>query len=162
MHDLIRKSLQKGLLGANAHRNTREVIKDLTPEMARMKTNNFHSSWELLHHIVVWQEAILDGIKGKTVNWKEIGQNFNWPTEEQMVENGNFFELVEKFTRGLNKTDNLIETTDLTKILHLWEDISGFEALLGLLQHNSYHVGQIITVRKMLNIWHLKDWVLED
>ena len=65
MQDVIRKGLKNGLLGANAHRNTREVIKNLTPEMARMKSNKFHSSWELLHHIVVWMDAILEGIEGK-------------------------------------------------------------------------------------------------
>ena len=162
MQDMIKKSLKKGLLGANAHRNTREVVKNLTPAMARRKENNFHSSWELLAHTVVWQDAFLAAIEGKKINWKNIGQKKNWPSPEQMVEDSSFLELVENFKEGIDKAEKLIDSTELDKIVPLWEDLSVFETFLALVQHNSYHVGQIITVRKMLNDWPLKDWILED
>jgi len=46
--------------------------------------------------------------------------------------------------------------------MHLWKDLSSFEALLALIQHNSYHFGQIITVRKILDNWHPEDWIVEE
>ncbi len=131
--------------------------------MARLKPQPiFHSSWELIHHIVIWQDAILAGLKGKTVNWKEIGQKYNWPTTKDMEDDIDFVKLTEKFMGGLKTAEELIDSLDLFKKVSLWEEITGFEAFMGLLQHNSYHSGQIITVRKILGNWHLKDWVLEE
>lgn len=163
MQDQFRKYLKKGLLGANAHRNTREIVKNLTPKMARMKSpRNFHSAWELIHHVVVWQDAILASLEGKAIHWKEIGQKFNWPSPENLEEDSNFHGLIEKYLTGLMKAEKIIDSIDLMAKYTLWEELSGFEALLGLLQHNSYHGGQIIAVRKILDNWHLDDWVLED
>jgi hypothetical protein len=163
MQDFIKASLKKGLLGANAHRDARKVVLKLTPKMARMKSNKiFHSAWELIHHIVVWQDAILNGLEGKVINWKDIGRKNNWPSQEVMADDSNFLGLIENFNNGLEKAKKLIDSIDLFNKVHLWEDLSSFEALLGLVQHNSYHIGQIITVRKILDNWHIEDWVIEE
>lgn len=164
MDDMVKQGLKKGLLGANAHRNTREAIKNLTAEVARQKGDLiFHSSWDLLHHIVNWQEAILDALEqpeGKTFDWKEIGTTSNWPLPSQFTEDANFETLKRKFENGLVRAEKLIDNIVLDQKYQLWQELSGFEALLALIQHNSYHIGQLIMVRKMQANWHLDDWVI--
>ena len=131
--------------------------------MARRKSQDMvHSSWDLIHHIVIWQNAILAGLRGQTIKWKEIGQKHNWPSPEDMEDDANFVGLTQKYLEGLKSAEELMDSIDLFKKVSLWEELSGFEALLGLIQHNSYHIGQIITVRKILGNWHIKDWVLEE
>ena len=91
----------------------------------------------------------------RQVSVSEIGQKYNWPTPKDMEDDANFVGLTEKFIDGLKTAEELMDSIDLFKKITLWEELTGFEALLGLLQHNSYHLGQIITTRKNLGFWTL-------
>ena len=153
MQDMIRKHFKIGLYGTNAHQDLRKSITALTPEIARIRLNNdFHSCWELIHHMVICQDGIVKGLKGEKYDWKEADKN-NWPSEESMLSDANFTLLVGKFINGLKIAEELIETVDLTKMYTLWDRLSGFDAFLVLIQHNSYHIGQLVTVRKTLGKW---------
>ncbi len=152
--DEIIPMVLRGLKGKNTHLPPEKALEGLTPEIARTKPpNNYHSCWELLHHTVVWQEAILEAIMGKEVDWKVISDANNWPGEEYLADDSNFINLVEKLTQGFAKAQELAKTVDLTKPMPAWGDAPVLQAFFVLLQHNSYHLGQIVAVRKMLGNW---------
>jgi uncharacterized damage-inducible protein DinB len=150
----IVKMILKGLEGKNTHLPPSKALEGLTPKIARKTPiNDDHSSWELLHHIVVWQEGIIEAINGKKVDWQAISKNNNWPTEEYVSDDVNFLNLVDKFTKGLLQAKELAKTVDLTKSMPAWGDAPVLQAFFVLLQHNSYHLGQIVVVRKQLGNW---------
>ena len=96
--------IKRGIKGKNTHLPPTKALEDLTPQIARMKPqNNYHSCWELLHHTVVWQEAIFEAIIGKKVDWEKISRENNWPGKEYLTDNSNFIKLIEKFNEGLKK-----------------------------------------------------------
>ena len=81
MKETVVKALVDGLYGKNTHLNPKKVVEGLTPANAKIKPeNDNHSCWELLHHIKIWQKAIVEAIKGKEVDWKDISKNHNWPS----------------------------------------------------------------------------------
>ncbi len=152
--DSIIKAIINGLQGKNTHLLPKKAIEGLDSTTAKQKLGkDTHSSWELLHHLVVWQEGILQAIEGKNVDWKDIDKNHNWPTDEYLKEEINFSNLVHKFEKGLSKAENLVKTVDLYKSMPAWNNEPVIQAYMVLLQHNSYHLGQIVAVRKALGIW---------
>ncbi len=152
--DQIVPMILRGIKGKNTHLPPEKALEGLTPEIARMRPqNDYHSCWELLHHAVVWQEAIFEAILGKDVDWQAISEKDNWPGEEYLADDSNFVNLIEKFTQGLKKAEELAKSMDLTKSMPAWGDAPVLQAYFVLLQHNSYHLGQIVAVRKMLGIW---------
>ena len=152
--DKIIMMITNGLEGKNTHLLPNNALEGLTPKLARETPEDVHHScWELLHHIVVWQEAIFEAINGKKVDWQAISENTNWPTTEQLFDDSNFHNLVDKFSQGLLRAKELAKTVDLSKSMPAWGKAPVIQAFFVLLQHNSYHLGQIVTVRKILGNW---------
>ena len=154
MKETVVKALIGGLYGKNTHLNPKKVVEGLTPANAKIKPkNDLHSCWELLHHVKIWQKAIIEAIKGEEVDWEDISKNYNWPSDEYLSDDQNFINLVKAFENGLTEIENLINTTDLHKPMPAWDSAPVIQAIIVLLQHNSYHYGQIVAVRKSLGIW---------
>lgn len=150
MEHTLRDNLIGGLRGANSHMDPRRLIKGLTPDLARQRPpHSFDSCWELIHHMVVWQNAVLHTLKGEKVDWKNVFAT-DWLKEDQMTIDSDFHELVKKFEAGLDESKELIKTIDLDLVLPFWEEFTAREGIFVILQHNSYHVGQIIAVRRVL------------
>ena len=151
MKDTIIKSLKDGLLGKGTHIDPNTALKGLTASIARQKpSDDTHSCWELLHHMVIWQEAMLDAIKGKSVNWSEISEKENWPTKQRMENDSNFPNLVKKFELGIEEAIQLTENVNLDDLMASWGNkpiLSGFRVLA---QHNTYHLGELVTTRKVI------------
>ncbi|MFX1506822.1 MAG: DinB family protein [Promethearchaeota archaeon] len=154
MKETVVKALVDGLYGKNTHLNPKKVVEGLTPANAKIKPeNDNHSCWDLLHHIKIWQKAILDAIKGEKVDWGDISKHHDWPSVEYLSDDQNFIGLVKMFEDGLKEAEELIKTTDLHKSMPAWDNAPVIQAIIVLLQHNSYHYGQIVAVRKNLGIW---------
>ncbi len=153
MKEKMVKALINGLYGKNTHIHPEKALEGLTPANAKIKPeNDLHSCWELLHHLKIWQKAILKAIKGEEVDWKDISKNHNWPNANYLSDDQNFIALVKTFEDGLLEAENLIKTSDFHKPMPAWDDAPILQAILVLLQHNSYHYGQIVAVRKILGI----------
>jgi len=148
MQDTLREIIKDGLAGKHTHINPITALKDLTPEIARKKSET-HSCWGLLHHIVLWQDAIIEAINGKKIEWKEIEKN-NWPSEDRMQDDKEFYELVSKFEKKFAEITVMLDSIDLHKPMPAWKGFPAIRGFFVLLQHNSYHIGQLITTRKML------------
>lgn len=154
MTETVVKALINGLYGKYTHLSPKKVIEGLTPSNARIKPeNDNHSCWDLLHHIKIWQKAILESIRGQEVNWKDISKNHDWPNAAYLSDDQNFINLVKMFEESLLEAEELIKTTDLHQPMPAWDGAPVIQAIIVLLQHNSYHYGQIVAVRKFLGIW---------
>ncbi|MFX0015952.1 MAG: DinB family protein [Promethearchaeota archaeon] len=151
MKDELINAISSGLHGDYTHTDPLFIIKGLTPTIARKKPKKAgHSCWELLHHIVVWQDILLRHIKGEELDWHEIESRDNWPTSEALEDDSNFWSLKNKFEADLNEVKTLLNDIDYTKKSKGSPELSTIKLLLVLLQHTSYHIGQIITVSQVL------------
>ncbi len=158
MRKQLIKDLSNGLIGDLTHLAPMKAVEGLTPTTARKKpSNKYHSCWDLLHHTVVWQDILLKNIDGKFIDWSTISNEDNWPSDEYLSKDDNFIELVKKFNKNLEMAATKLEEIDLMKGIKIGPehtpDVTYFRLFLVFLQHTSYHLGQIVTTRKLLGDW---------
>lgn len=153
MKELIVTMFKDGVYGKLTHVEPKKALKGLTAENARKTlSSKSHSCWDILHHTVVWQDFTIDAIEGKDIDWKEV-HKFEWPTDEEKADDASWGALVEKFLSGLDTFEKMIENSELTKPVASFGGGSEVYGFLILLQHNSYHLGQIVSIRQALGDW---------
>ena len=158
MREQLIKDLSSGIKGFLTHLEPMKAVEGLTPTTARKKpSNKYHSCWDLLHHTVFWQEVLLKNLDGKFIDWSTISNEENWPSDESLSNDDNFIELVKNFNKNLEMAATMLEKIDLMKGIKIGPehtpDITYFRLFLVFLQHTSYHIGQMVTTRKILGDW---------
>lgn len=152
---LLRTHLVKLLTGSEAHADFEAAIKDLPPNLRGVRPQGpDHSPWELLEHLRITQHDILDFSRNpdyKELKWPED----YWPSSPAPANDEEWKRSVQAFRNDLKALCDLVmdKSTDLyAKIPHGTGQTILREALLTA-DHNAYHVGQLILVRKLLGAW---------
>jgi hypothetical protein len=166
----LRKHLVELLTGGHAHATFEQAVKNLpvelrgkVPKGAEHSHPNDkdpslgtpgHSPWQLLEHLRIAQWDILEfsrNAEHESPKWPEG----YWPKEKAPADEKAWDKSVRAFKRDLKEMCALVEDekTDLSaKIPHGDGQTILREALLAA-DHNAYHVGQLVLVRKMLGAW---------
>lgn len=151
------EAITTGLKAEFIHSDPLTILKNLTPETARKKTDGFnHSIWDLLYHTVIWNDIFLANIRGQEANWNPSN---NWPTEEEKSQDQALVDLLQRFKNNIQEVKDLLakDNLDFTSKHRLSEDnafeLSTIKLFITILQHISYHMGQIATVRKIVDKW---------
>lgn len=151
----LREHLVNLLTVGNAHATFEDAVKDMPAEL-RDKTPKGaeHSPWELLEHLRIAQWDILEfsrNAKHESPKWPEG----YWPKTKAPADEKAWDKSVRAFRKDLKELCELVkdEKTDLfAKIPHGNGQTVLREALLTA-DHNAYHVGQLVLVRRMLGAW---------
>lgn len=144
----VRKAIIDRLKAHHMHVHPSIALEGLSEEeSSREPYEGSRSPKELLFHIVFWQNYTWDLLKGTA---RKFERDTDWN-----VGSRTWGELVEQFDKGLSGLLFIAENWDLNKEIKINEKVSisvGAE-LLGIAQHNSYHIGQIVTIRRALGRW---------
>ena len=151
----LRKHLLELLEGGQAHAKFDDVIKDLPAAVRGKKPAKFpHSPWMLLEHMRLAQSDILEfsrNAKHLSPKWPEG----YWPKTEGPENAAAWSKSVQQFRRDSKAMQKLVANpkTDLFARIP-WGDGQTIlrEALL-LADHNAYHLGQLLDVRRLLGVW---------
>ncbi|UYP45630.1 hypothetical protein NEF87_001915 [Candidatus Lokiarchaeum ossiferum] len=149
----------QAMSGVCTHISPDDALVNLSPQESKIKPENkLHSCWDLLHHLIAWQNIIIQNLEGKFRDWSNIPVEENWPTEEDLSDEQNFIKLKNKLKTNVEKIKQLLDTMDLMEFVKIIsgekkKPVTKFRLILVFLQHTSYHIGQIITTRKLLGIW---------
>jgi hypothetical protein len=151
----LRQHIVELLNGGHAHVTFDDTIKDLPPKLRGKKLENFpHTAWMLLEHLRIAQWDILEfsrNAKHKSPEWP----SGYWPKTEAPPSGEAWDKSVEEFQRNLQEMKELVNdpNTDLFAKIP-WGDGQTIlrEALL-VADHNSYHLGQLLDVRRLLGAW---------
>lgn len=132
----------------------KDILESVTPEKVFFKPGiNTHSIIELTLHINSWMEEVLNRFEGSIPSIPVSG---DWPVPEN--ETPEFWETVKQ--RVYDNTNKLISVIDNFPDSKLTELVSGERnaalgtgfsfhgMIIGLLQHNAYHAGQISILKK--------------
>ena len=122
-----------------------EAVQGVTGEEAEWRVAEGHSVCELLHHAVSWMEEALDRIEGKAAGEPVSG---DWPAGDW----GAGLTRLESVRRRLNGVMGTLSAERLAEpIGNPAPDGRRFSVagmLLGVAQHNAYHAGQIVMIRR--------------
>jgi hypothetical protein len=151
----LRRNLLYLLGGGGAHAKFDDVIKNLPPKLRGAKPAKFpHSPWMLLEHLRLAQWDILEFSR----NAKHVSPPWPkgyWPKVAAPPNASAWNKSVQQFRRDLKAMQSLVENpkTDLFARIP-WGDGETIlrEALL-VADHNAYHLGQLLDVRRLLAAW---------
>ena len=151
----LRQHLIYLLQGGGAHLKFEDAIADFPAELRGQKPANLpHSAWMLLEHTRLAQWDILEFSRNKkhvSPDWPEG----YWPPEDAPSSAAEWNASVKQFRADLKTMVDLVKNpkTDLFAKIP-WGDGQTIlrEALL-VADHNAYHLGQIVDVRRALGAW---------
>ena len=155
-HDaLLRKQLISLLTENNAHAGFEDAVKDMPVKLrGQVPKGAEHSPWQLLEHLRIAQWDILDFSRNpdyETLKWPDD----YWPKSPEPPTEKSWDQSVHSFRHDLKELCDLVsdKSTDLfAKIPHGEGQTVLREALLTA-DHNAYHVGQLILIRRLLGAW---------
>jgi len=148
--------LLKLIPGGQAHGSVERVLEGLTIEtISKVPEGMPYSIWQLIEHVRIAQEDILRFSKNatdyKSLNWPDD----YWPNEEGPADMARLEKTIEEVLSGIEEMQDLVEENSDS----LFKAIPGSdgqtllrEAIL-LSQHNAYHIGQIVVLRRLLGDW---------
>jgi len=155
MSDPVREQVVKLLEGGQAHVTFDAVVKNFPAKLRGAKPEGApHTAWELLEHMRIAQWDILEfsrHAKHVSPKWPEG----YWPKTEKPPSDEAWTASIARIKKDLADMQKLVEDpkTDLyAKIPHGTGQNILREALL-VADHNSYHIGQLLLLRRLLGAW---------
>lgn len=151
----LRKLLIQQLTGDHAHAGFSRAVEGLTLEDVGTTPEGMpHTIWELVEHIRIAQFDILEFSRNPdytSPNWP----NDYWPVSRKPAGQDSWKKSVKMVQDDHQAMVELIRNPDndlLSPIPHGQGQTLFREALL-ILDHNAYHIGQIVQVRRALGNW---------
>lgn len=150
---LIRKNLLVSLQGRNAHLTFEEAVRNLPEDKINLKiTGVNYSCWELVEHLRIAQWDILEFIRNPDYTSPKWPEGY-WPKEDGDL--ATWEQTVNSFLQHRKTLEELVQdpTIDLYSPIPHAPDYTIFREIVLVIDHNSYHLGQLIILRKALGIW---------
>lgn len=141
------------LEGGGAHATFDDAVRGLPPKLRGQKAPGLpHTAWQLLEHMRLAQWDILDfsrNPKYRPLSWPEG----YWPNTEA-PRAGAWENSVRRFRADLAAMRKLVaKKTDLHARIPWGEGQTILREALLVADHNSYHLGQLVLVRRALGAW---------
>lgn len=151
----LREYLAKLLSWGEAHADWKKALAGLDPAHRGVRpAGSPYSAWELLEHARISQEDILDFSTNPKYAAREWPASY-WPNSPAPPDDAAWDKSVKEFAKGTEEMAKLVKNprTDLfAKIPHGTGQTMLRQALL-LADHNAYHLGQFVLVRRLLGAW---------
>jgi uncharacterized damage-inducible protein DinB len=152
----LREQLVRILDWEEAHVGFDKAIADLPHEKRGAVAAGFeHSVWQLLEHMRLAQEDILDFcVNPKYVHTMKWPDDY-WPKHPEPPNSHAWDESVASFKNERERFKKLArETDDLHALVPTGKGRQTYlRGILLLVDHNTYHLGQIIAVRRAVGAW---------
>ena len=153
--DAIREQLIAALRGGQAHADFGSAVKNFPAELRGVKPKGAaHTAWELLEHLRIAQEDILDFSRNPKYVAREWPKDY-WPAAEAPLTAEAWDESIAAFERDLEEFAAMIADPgqDLLAAFAWGEGQTLLREALLVIDHNGYHLGQLVMLRGELGIW---------
>jgi hypothetical protein len=141
--------------GGGAHARFDDAVKDMPEKLRGVKPNGLpHSAWMLLEHLRLAQWDILEFSRNPKYESPKWPEGY-WPKSEDPPDATAWNKSIQQFRRDLKSMEDLVANpkTDLYARIAWGEGQTILREALLLADHNAYHLGQFIDVRRLLGAW---------
>lgn len=157
MSALLRNLLIEQLDGKNAHVSFKNAVKGMTAEQAGIRPDKLpYSIWEQVEHIRIAQSDILKYCTDPGYEAPSWPDEY-WPSRSEPAGEKEWRRSIETILSETEQMADLVrdEENDLFKPFPHAENRKHtlFREALLVIDHNSYHTGQIVTIRRQLGLW---------
>jgi hypothetical protein len=151
----LRKHLLELLDGGNAHLTFDQAVAGLSPKLRGAKPAGApHSPWELLEHLRIAQWDILEFSRNPRHTSPEFPKGY-WPDAEAPPSAKAWENSIKKFRADLAAMKKLVSnrSTDLYAPIPHGDGQTVLREALLVADHNAYHIGQLVLLRRFLGAW---------
>jgi hypothetical protein len=152
---LLRDNLVQLLKGGHAHTTFDQAVRGFPVERAGERPpGSPHSAWELLEHLRLAQKDILEFSKSADYVSPKWPEGY-WPKNPGPADPGDWKKSVDEFHVDLKAFEAMLRDATIDVYARFpWGDGQTLlrEALV-LADHNSYHIGQLVLVRRLMGVW---------
>ena len=151
----LRDHLVRFLDWGNAHTNFDDAVKDFPSELrGKRPAGSPHSPWELLEHLRLALWDILEFAR----NPKHVSPKFPegyWPATPAPPSDAAWDDSVKSYRDALRQFAELAadDSVDLFAPIPHGEGQTVLREILLAADHNAYHLGQLLLVRRLLGAW---------
>jgi hypothetical protein len=156
----LRKELLALLQGGNAHMSFDDAVSGFPmKEINRRLPNASYTVWHLLEHMRIAQWDIL----GFVINPDHLSPEFPdgyWPKVDEMATAAQWKRTVKGIRDDLKAVEKLVEDpkTDFFRPIPHAKDYTILREVLLVADHNAYHVAELVTLRRVLNMKPIKEY----
>lgn len=151
----LREHVVSLLRGGNAHTDFDSAVKGLPVDLrGKRPKGSPHSPWELLEHLRLAQSDILEFTRDPAHQSPKWPEGY-WPKTPAPPTANAWAKSVKQFREDLNALCALVEdpSTDLFGRLPHGDGQTILREALLAADHNAYHLGQLVLVRRLLGAW---------
>ena len=146
----LREQLRQAMRGDQSHIDFESATSDLTAELAGKKPNGApHSIWELLEHMRIAQHDILEFSRDpahKSPKWPDG----YWPKTAAPPSQHAWEVNLAALKTQAQEMEELVANGDLFQTIAGGTGQTLLREALVVAAHNSYHLGQLVYLKKML------------
>lgn len=153
--DIIRDHLVRLLSWQDAHVGFDAAIEGIPEALRGVQPAGLnYSLWQLLEHMRIAQHDILDFCRNP--NYEEMAWPDNyWPQRQAPESQSAWYNSIQQFHDDNESLKQLAldPQLDLTSKIPHGSGQTYVRELLLVADHNAYHIGQLVIVRRLLGIW---------
>ncbi|MEK5546884.1 DinB family protein [Paenibacillus sp. FSL L8-0689] len=145
-NQLFGQALVKSLVGERGHIRVARALPDIDVELAGKKHAEMpYSIYQLLKHMIYWQQFMLEHLEGRK---PQLPGNVmeSWPEEAWQA-------VINEFLQGVDQAVQIAETAQLDDSLAHFPGETKAGLLRNIASHNSYHLGEIVLLRRIYGAW---------
>lgn len=154
----VRSELKALIQGGGAHATFEEAVKDFPSEFRGVVPVGLpYSAWQIVEHIRIAQRDMLEFSDNADRSYREMKwPDDYWPKNPEPASDQVWERSVEAIHRDREAFDKLVQASDAANLVEPFAWGKGQTLLKEALQmadHNAYHVGELIVLRRVLGIW---------
>ncbi|MDP1512214.1 DinB family protein [Paenibacillus sp. CMAA1739] len=152
-NQLFGQALVKSLVGERGHIRVARALPDIDVELAGKKNAEMpYSIYQLLKHMIYWQQFMLEHLEGRKPQLPGDVME-SWPQETGPQSEEAWQAVINEFLEGVDRAVQIAETAQLDESLAHFPGETKAGLLRNIASHNSYHLGEIVLLRRIYGTW---------
>ena len=154
MAESMQEFLTGALYGKTEYAGPLAALEELSAESALQRPHpKLATIYEQLAHIVFWLENSLALMRGENPPYPKRASD-SWPPQPSPDRAGTEWPaLVKQFRNGLKAAEEFARGEDLDATIKAIAKRTIGQEIIVIAQHNAYHFGQIVSLRRMMGLW---------
>ena len=126
-----------------------DTLKNISAEQAAKKINPERNSiWQIINHMIAWRENVLLRVQGNGM----VTPNNNYFTQLEIISETEWQKALERLANSQEQWIHFLENSDESQFDKIYapNKMTYYEHIHGILQHDAYHLGQIVLLSKLV------------